>query len=60
MTKHKINLDQNSKKIGVLVKVLETATRSGIFVTMITTFGLANSMYNSTVNIKLTMDDLFL
>ena len=38
----------------------ETATRSGIFVTMITTFGLANGMYNSTVNIKLTMDDLFL
>ena len=38
----------------------ETGTRSGIFVTMITTFGLAAGMYNETVSIKLTMDDLFL
>lgn len=38
----------------------ESGTRSGIFITMVTTFGLAKGMYNDTVNIKLTMDDLFL
>ena len=37
----------------------ETGTRSGIFLTLITTFGLANSMYNEAVNIQLTLDDLF-
>jgi hypothetical protein len=38
----------------------ETGTRSGIFVTIITTFGLAKGMYNDSVSIKLSMDDLFL
>ena len=38
----------------------ETGTRSGIFVTIITTFGLARGMYNDSVSIKLSMDDLFL
>lgn len=37
----------------------ETGTRSGIFVTLITTFGVAKGMYSDSVAIKLTMDDLF-
>lgn len=37
----------------------ETGTRSGIYLTMITTFGFAPSVYNETVPVKLGMDCLF-
>ncbi len=37
----------------------ETGTRSGIYLTMITTFGFAPSIYNETVPVKLGMDCLF-
>lgn len=38
----------------------ETETRSTVLPTMITTFGLANGMYNDLITVKLTLDDLFL
>ena len=38
----------------------ETGTRDGIFVTMITTYGLAKGMYNDLISAKLDMNDLFL
>ena len=61
-SKDEYRLDQEEEKNlrhRMLAFQNETGTRSGIFITMITTFGLANSMYNDTVNIQLTMDDLF-
>lgn len=38
----------------------ETETRSGIFVTMITTFGLAKSKYDDAVALQLDMNGLFM
>ncbi len=37
----------------------ETQTRSTLLPTMITTFGLANGMYNDQITAQLTLDDLF-
>lgn len=37
----------------------ETGTRSGIYLTMITTYGFTTSIYNETVPVKLNMDCLF-
>ena len=37
----------------------ETQTRSTLLPTMITTFGLANGMYNDQITVQLTLNDLF-
>lgn len=37
----------------------ETRTRCGIFLTMITTYGLAKGLYSSNIHVEVTMDDLF-
>ena len=37
----------------------ETKTRCGIFLTMITTYGLSQSLYANNIHAEVTMDDLF-
>lgn len=37
----------------------ETATRKGIFITLVTTYGLAKNMWSDTANSVVTMGDLF-
>ena len=37
----------------------ETETKKGIFITLITTNGLAKNTWQDTVNAVVTMDDLF-